>query len=143
MTQATPLANEAFQLFLKSVSDQGTHLWAPCNKEERMEPQTMTPPSTSFSLAVESSVKLRKSCDRCHGQKLRCIKREGNGDCIRCHRARAVCKYSPALRVPRLTGQTKEKQSSSNEDSPYPREPVIRNNEIDDSFGRDGKGAAE
>lgn len=40
----------------------------------------------------------RLACDRCHGQKLRCIKHDGNNDCIRCIKAEVSCDFSPRLR---------------------------------------------
>jgi hypothetical protein len=39
---------------------------------------------------------LRKSCDRCHSQKLKCPKQPGNVICARCARAGALCVFSPA-----------------------------------------------
>lgn len=40
----------------------------------------------------------RSACDRCHGQKLRCLKMPGAETCARCHKARATCIFSPANR---------------------------------------------
>jgi Fungal Zn(2)-Cys(6) binuclear cluster domain len=40
----------------------------------------------------------RLACDRCHGQKLRCIKHDGNNDCVRCIKAEVSCDFSPRLR---------------------------------------------
>ncbi|KAM7197421.1 hypothetical protein V8F20_006566 [Naviculisporaceae sp. PSN 640] len=37
----------------------------------------------------------RLACDRCHGQKLRCPRQEGQGACQRCLRANATCVFSP------------------------------------------------
>ncbi|KAL4783165.1 hypothetical protein BJX76DRAFT_358300 [Aspergillus varians] len=39
----------------------------------------------------------RHACDRCHGQKLRCIHTE-SGPCLRCTRAKATCSWSQSLR---------------------------------------------
>ncbi|KAF2678707.1 hypothetical protein K458DRAFT_435701 [Lentithecium fluviatile CBS 122367] len=40
----------------------------------------------------------RQSCDRCHKQKLRCIRNKSNGDvCDRCFAKRATCVYSSSL----------------------------------------------
>ncbi|KAE8149915.1 hypothetical protein BDV25DRAFT_120083 [Aspergillus avenaceus] len=39
----------------------------------------------------------RYACDRCHGQKLRCIHTEG-GPCLRCAKAKATCSWSQSLR---------------------------------------------
>ena len=52
----------------------------------------MAPTSTSTS-TTPATMPRRQSCDRCHGQKLRCT-RTGHGDrdaCNRCSSRRAVC----------------------------------------------------
>ncbi|CAH0018867.1 unnamed protein product [Clonostachys rhizophaga] len=41
------------------------------------------------------SSKTRLSCDRCHAQKLRCVKNEGIATCRRCLRLKTLCRYSP------------------------------------------------
>ncbi|KAK7229890.1 hypothetical protein V2G26_002060 [Clonostachys chloroleuca] len=41
------------------------------------------------------SSKTRFSCDRCHAQKLRCVKDEGIATCRRCLRLKTLCRYSP------------------------------------------------
>ena len=44
----------------------------------------------------------RSACDRCRGQKLRCLRNEGNLEsCKRCHRAKVVCVSSSPLRMGR------------------------------------------
>ncbi|KAI1643975.1 uncharacterized protein F4817DRAFT_367936 [Daldinia loculata] len=43
----------------------------------------------------------RSACDRCHGQKLRCMRSASGGACVRCTRARAICTWSPSLRSKR------------------------------------------
>ena len=43
----------------------------------------------------------RAACDRCHGQKLRCIPDEGLGKCNRCRAAKAECIYSALRRAGR------------------------------------------
>lgn len=43
----------------------------------------------------------RHACDRCHGQKLRCI-HSGGGPCVRCAKAKATCSWSQSLRSNRL-----------------------------------------
>jgi len=45
--------------------------------------------------------KRRLACDRCHSQKLRCLKRQENESCARCFRAGASCNYSPSIRSQR------------------------------------------
>ncbi|KAI4859941.1 hypothetical protein F4820DRAFT_131413 [Hypoxylon rubiginosum] len=39
----------------------------------------------------------RSACDRCHAQKLRCI-RESGGACVRCVKVSVTCTWSPSLR---------------------------------------------
>ncbi|KAL5043107.1 hypothetical protein BDW71DRAFT_130198 [Aspergillus fruticulosus] len=39
----------------------------------------------------------RHACDRCHGQKLRCI-HTASGPCLRCTKAKATCSWSQSLR---------------------------------------------
>ncbi|KAJ5183031.1 hypothetical protein N7492_000647 [Penicillium capsulatum] len=39
----------------------------------------------------------RHACDRCHGQKLRCI-HSGSGPCVRCAKAKTTCSWSQSLR---------------------------------------------
>lgn len=60
----------------------------------------MAPTSTSTSTSTASAtMPRRQSCDRCHGQKLRCT-RTGNGDrdaCNRCFRQGVQCVYSSSL----------------------------------------------
>lgn len=53
----------------------------------------------------------RLACDRCHGQKLRCPRQEGQGACQRCLRASATCIFSPRQKrtSPATTSNTKEK----------------------------------
>lgn len=44
----------------------------------------------------------RLACDRCHGQKLRCIRGTNpNDSCQRCIKARETCQSSPPLRLGR------------------------------------------
>ncbi|OTA93979.1 hypothetical protein M434DRAFT_11202 [Hypoxylon sp. CO27-5] len=43
----------------------------------------------------------RSACDRCHGQKLRCMRTASGGACVRCVKARATCTWSPSLRCKR------------------------------------------
>ncbi|KLJ08986.1 hypothetical protein EMPG_15594 [Blastomyces silverae] len=54
----------------------------------------------------ESNRQLRSACDRCHSQKLRCERQEGDRSCLRCSRTDALCVYSvrqrrTVLRPPR------------------------------------------
>ncbi|CZR60924.1 uncharacterized protein PAC_10820 [Phialocephala subalpina] len=43
----------------------------------------------------------RYSCDRCHGQKVRCTRAETGGMCVRCEKAKAKCTWSPSQRKQR------------------------------------------
>lgn len=43
--------------------------------------------------------KVRAACNRCHGQKLRCIKKPGQAKCERCRKLHTSCRFSP--RAPR------------------------------------------
>ncbi|VUC30453.1 unnamed protein product [Clonostachys rosea] len=43
----------------------------------------------------QPSSKTRSSCDRCHAQKLRCVKDEGVATCRRCLRLKTLCRHSP------------------------------------------------
>ena len=43
--------------------------------------------------------KVRTACNRCHGQKLRCIKKPGQTKCERCRKLHTSCRFSP--RAPR------------------------------------------
>ncbi|KGO65246.1 hypothetical protein PITC_072410 [Penicillium italicum] len=55
---------------------------------------------TTHQTAAAKAVPNRQSCDRCHGQKLRCT-REGSGKtdpCVRCLRQDVQCVYSATLR---------------------------------------------
>ncbi len=52
------------------------------------------------------SLRRRAACDRCHSQKLRCLKPSGSEICARCLKARVPCVYSPSLRGYRPAGDT-------------------------------------
>lgn len=41
------------------------------------------------------SEKTRAACDRCHTQKLRCVKAKGKVSCDRCLKLKTSCKFSP------------------------------------------------
>lgn len=47
----------------------------------------------------------RFACDRCHALKLRCMRKDGpdteGESCVRCHRAGALCRFSPSERLGR------------------------------------------
>ncbi|KAI9736194.1 MAG: hypothetical protein M1834_001079 [Cirrosporium novae-zelandiae] len=49
-------------------------------------------------MAHPTAQKRRSACDRCHSQKLRCLKQPGNGNCDRCLKLGAQCIFSPSMR---------------------------------------------
>ena len=51
--------------------------------------------------AASSSLKVRFACDRCHSQKLRCVRKSGHITCNRCAKRGDRCKFSP--RAPRAS----------------------------------------
>jgi hypothetical protein len=60
--------------------------------------------SASGSRAGESNspaVKNRSACDRCHSQKLRCVRKTGQVTCERCLKLKTICQFSP--RAPRAS----------------------------------------
>lgn len=63
----------------------------------------------------------RFACDRCHSLKLRCMRKDGpdavGESCVRCHRASALCRYSPSERLGRPPDKSKLKNP------PNPRMP--------------------
>lgn len=46
-------------------------------------------------ISMPSFLRNRSACDRCHFQKLRCLKQQGSLVCTRCAKAGARCVYSP------------------------------------------------
>lgn len=57
---------------------------------------------SDFDTNAAREVFKRSACDRCRGQKLRCIRNNINqASCDRCHRAKAVCITTPTLRMGR------------------------------------------
>ncbi|KAL4995409.1 hypothetical protein BDV10DRAFT_134039 [Aspergillus recurvatus] len=68
---------------------------------------------------------LRRSCDRCHEQKVRCIRssadlEEATAPCMRCRKAGAVCLYSPQLRAGRPPACKRARQTTTVPDSHLP-----------------------
>lgn len=47
-------------------------------------------------------IQLRRACDRCHSQKLRC-KRTGGGNCDRCEKTGVTCVFSPSRRMRKIS----------------------------------------
>ncbi|PYH95599.1 hypothetical protein BO71DRAFT_418445 [Aspergillus ellipticus CBS 707.79] len=61
----------------------------------------------------------RHACDRCHGQKLRCIHSE-RGPCVRCTKAKATCSWSQSLRSNRLSARHKKQSAAGRQDLAMP-----------------------
>lgn len=68
--------------------------------------------SASVSGPVVSSVgesdnlsgKVRSACDRCHSQKLRCVRNRGQVSCERCLKLKRSCRFGPrAIRATRAS----------------------------------------
>ena len=58
--------------------------------------------STATTATPSSSLHGRRAaCDRCRGQKLRCIREDQNGECIRCTTAGTTCRFSRSMRIGR------------------------------------------
>lgn len=53
------------------------------------------PGVSSSSESQNSPRKIRSACDRCHGQKLRCIRKEGQVSCERCLKLHTTCRFGP------------------------------------------------
>ncbi|KAK2848542.1 hypothetical protein FQN49_005618 [Arthroderma sp. PD_2] len=81
-----------------------------------------------------SEPRLRSACNRCHAQKLRCLRSEGTeagSKCDRCRRASVPCVYSPPNRIGRparsgVTSATSSATSSRKEGRGSPRNPPQR-----------------
>ncbi|GKZ24846.1 hypothetical protein AbraCBS73388_011855 [Aspergillus brasiliensis] len=56
---------------------------------------------------LTTTSKIRRACDRCHTQKLRCIRSEHESVCVRCARAGLVCVFSPPTRHRRSPSEAK------------------------------------
>jgi hypothetical protein len=69
---------------------------------------SMSTPSNGEANATPSasSGKVRVACNRCHAQKLRCVKRENQMKCERCNRLNTSCRFSP--RAPRSSLKQRE-----------------------------------
>ena len=62
----------------------------------------LNPQSTANTATSSSSLHGRRAaCDRCRGQKLRCIRENRNGECIRCTTVGTTCRFSLSMRTGR------------------------------------------
>ncbi|CAD6590218.1 MAG: hypothetical protein ASARMPREDX12_008655 [Alectoria sarmentosa] len=81
---------------------------------------TPDPPASSGPLALKLRGSKRGACDRCRGQKLRCLRKDQSGSqdtlqakCVRCFKAGAICSYGTPKRAAR--------SPASNAGSPHER----------------------
>ncbi|KAH8900402.1 hypothetical protein GQ53DRAFT_740526 [Thozetella sp. PMI_491] len=66
--------------------------------------------------------KTRSSCDRCHTQKLRCVKQKGSSVCQRCLNLKTTCRFSP--RAPRSYLRNRQQEADSGLDGGNARRPL-------------------
>ena len=66
-----------------------------------MDILTIQPALSAFEASSGTPSRTRAACNRCHAQKLKCVKKvEQGGSCERCTRLRTTCRYGPrAARV--------------------------------------------
>ena len=77
-----------------------------------------TPPAASASALGVSSRdesnsppgKIRSACNRCHSQKLRCVKNIGQVSCQRCLKLKSSCRFGP--RAPRASLKPREQATN-------------------------------
>jgi Fungal Zn(2)-Cys(6) binuclear cluster domain len=54
--------------------------------------------------------KVRSACNRCHSQKIRCVRKTGLLSCERCVRLKSICRYAP--RAPRASLKPSEQSAT-------------------------------
>jgi hypothetical protein len=54
----------------------------------------------SYVMAPQRGSHTRRSCDKCHRQKLRCERGPGDTSCVRCQRTKTACTLTPSLHRP-------------------------------------------
>ncbi|KAH6667628.1 hypothetical protein B0J14DRAFT_182907 [Halenospora varia] len=69
---------------------------------------------------VSASRKVRLACDRCHTQKLRCVRKPHQASCERCIRLKNVCRFGP--RAPRASLKVRQ-QDKNREHGTSPNPP--------------------
>ena len=105
-----------------------------------MNPQNVIRPRAQEDAIVSSSSSQqgkRAACDRCRGQKLRCLRdsQSGSEKCNRCISADAICSFSVSKRAGRppsnntFSTERKEKRKSSQDENPSTRVSDNRNNQ--------------
>lgn len=73
----------------------------------RLQPPCLMPSNGEANATPSaSSGKVRAACNRCHAQKLRCVKRGNQMKCERCHKLNTSCRFSP--RAPRSSLKQRE-----------------------------------
>jgi hypothetical protein len=87
------------------------------------------PPAASASASASvpptgrtnnAAAKNRSACDRCHSQKLRCIRKTGQVTCERCLKLKTICRFSP--RAPRAS--LKPSEQATGYDQGYWHDPL-------------------
>ncbi|CAH0047589.1 unnamed protein product [Clonostachys solani] len=68
---------------------------SPSTSESTSKSAVTIPSGAADHPRHQPSSKTRLSCDRCHAQKLRCVKDEGVAACRRCLRLKTICRHSP------------------------------------------------
>ena len=94
-------------------------------------PLQLLPPPTMDSRLVHQARKTRSACDRCHGQKLRCIRKPGQSRCERCLRLDAACRFAP--RAPRgsIKSRSPQSQKTPNGEEALPEFPELNTGSAD------------
>lgn len=69
------------------------------------------------NLSLSDQPRKRAACDRCHSQKLRCLKRQDGSGCARCFKARTACIFSPSLRAARQNPGTERADADTSQTS--------------------------
>ena len=64
-------------------------------------PSAASASALEVSSASESNRNIRSACNRCHSQKLRCIRKTGHVSCERCLKLNTPCRLRP--RAPRYS----------------------------------------
>ncbi|OJI98827.1 hypothetical protein ASPVEDRAFT_38326 [Aspergillus versicolor CBS 583.65] len=82
------------------------------------------------SRLAQQERKTRSACDRCHGQKLRCILKPGHTRCERCLRLDTVCRFAP--RAPRGSIKSRSLQSQK---TPNPQDVLSQLPSLDTGSG--------
>ena len=110
-------------------------------------------PSLSTSSNHRQNQAKRAACDRCRGQKLRCLRETpGAGKCVRCNTAGAVCSFSLSKRAGRPPasattnsaerrpgGKCAQGNQASTRGKDFSLDERSHDDMLDDKQGREGK----